>query len=500
MRLVVTTPLRPSEDRTASTGIPGLDDILAGGFTTRRLYLIEGEPGTGKTTLALQFLFEGTRQGEPALIVALAETKEELQAIARSHGWSLDGIHIQELPANGSGPDRQYTVFHPGEIELVGTVRQIFSAVDATQAKRVVIDSLSELRLLAESPLRYRRQIIALKQFFATRDCTVLLLDDCSTLENDLQLHSLAHAVVRLEQLHPEFGAERRRLRVTKYRGVRFRGGNHDFNIRPGGLQVYPRLVAAEHRCVVDRELIRSGLPALDQALGGGLERGSSTLIVGAAGCGKSSFATQFVAGAVAAGLRAAMFVFDESVSTLLTRASGLGVDLEGLVRDGRVRVRQVDPAEMSSGELVHTIRQSVDLEDAAVVVIDSLNGYLNAMPEEHYLTIQLHELLMYLGQRGVATIMVGVHHGLIGSHMTMPVDASYLADTVLLLRYFELDGDVRQAFSVAKRRGGEHERTIREFRLRNGGIHIGEPLRGFRGVLTGVPVREPAPPPGLVP
>jgi circadian clock protein KaiC len=479
-------------DRAAS-GIEGLDDILRGGFTPNRLYVIEGVPGSGKTTLAMQFLLEGVRRSEPVLYVTLSETEEELREVADSHGWSLDGITIRQLvPTEESlDPDQQYTMFHPSEVELSETTKVILSDVERTKPTRVVFDSLSELRLLATNPLRYRRQILALKQFFSGRNCTVLLLDDMTSNNHDLQVQSIAHGVVKLEQLNPEYGAERRRLVVIKYRGVSFRGGYHDYVIRRGGLEVFPRLVASEYRALAPLAKLSSGITDLDMLLGGGLERGTSTLIVGAPGAGKSSLATQFVVFAAAGGQRAALFVFDESLNTLLTRSAGLGIDLEKHVKTGAVIVQQVDPGELSPGEFAHAIRRAVETHRASVVVVDSLNGYLNAMPEERFLTIQLHELLSFLGQAGVATILIGAHQGLIGGQMITPVDASYLADAVILLRYFEAQGEVRQAISVVKKRGGAHERTIREFRMSNGKISIGPPLRDFRGVLTGVPILE---------
>jgi circadian clock protein KaiC len=479
--------------RLAKTGCEGLDDVLGGGLAPHHVYLLEGVPGSGKTTLAIQFLLEGVRQGEQVLYVTLSESEHELREVAQSHGWSLDGVAIRELAASEESlrPDEQYTMFHPSEVELGETTRSILADVQRIKPARVVFDSLSELRLLAGSPLRYRRQILALKQFFSGKNCTVLLLNDMTSESHDLQVHSIAHGVVRLEQLFPEYGAERRRMIVGKLRGVRFRGGYHDYIIRRGGLEVYPRLVAHEHHAPIPEERLSSGIAELDHLLGGGIERGTSTLIVGAAGTGKSSIAAQFVASAADRGQRAAMFIFDESVRTLLTRAAGLGIDLARHIESGRVTVRQVDPAELSPGALTAAIRDAVERQHAQVVVIDSLNGYLNAMPGERFLIIQLHELLTYLGQAGVATLLIGAHQGLIGSQMIAPVDASYLADTVILMRYFETAGEVRQAISVVKKRGGAHERTIREFRLEKGRISLGQPLREFRGVLTGVPIYE---------
>jgi len=477
----------------SATGITGLDDILCGGLTPYRLYLIEGVPGSGKTTLALRYLLEGAKAGEPVLYVTLSETEEELRAMADSHGWDLTGVTIRELvpPEESLQAAEQYTMFHPAEVELSETTRTILTDVERLKPARLVFDSLSELRLLAGDPLRYRRQLLALKQFFRGRRCTVLLLDDLTSSGRDLQVQSIAHGVLVLEQLTPEYGTDRRRVRVLKHRGRRFRGGFHDYIIQSGGLTVFPRLVASEHRRRLTEEKFTSGIEPLDKLLGGGVERGTSTLIVGSAGTGKSSISAQFVHAAAQRGQRSSMFLFDESVNTLLTRMEGLGVDLRKDLESGLVRIRQVDPAELTPGEFAHSIRQDVEEWGAACVVIDSLNGYLNAMPGERYLTIHLHELLMYLGEHGVATLLIGAHQGMIGTSMHTPVDASYLADAVVLLRYFEARGAVHQAISVIKKRGGNHERTIREFRLEAGGIFVGEPLTEFRGILTGVPFYE---------
>src|SRR6476659_3801895 len=478
----------------SATGIRGLDEILCGGLTPFRLYLIEGVPGSGKTTLAMQYLLEGARRGEPVLYVTLSETEEELRAMAEAHAYDLTGVTIRELvpPEESLQPAEQYTMFHPAEVELSETTRTILSDVDRLKPTRLVFDSLSELRLLAGDPLRYRRQLLALKQFFRGRKCTVLLLDDLTSSGRDLQVQSIAHGVLVLEQLLPEYGADRRRMRVLKHRGRRFRGGYHDYLIGTGGLQVFPRLVAAEHRTNLDEQKFSSGISQMDELIGGGLERGTSTLIVGAAGTGKSSLASQFVAAAAGRGQRSAMFIFDESKNTLLSRMSGLGVNLRQHVENGTVSIRQVDPAELTPGEFAWAIRREVEENQAKIVVIDSLNGYLNAMPGERFLTIHLHELLMFLGEKGVATILIGAHQGMMGPMVT-PVDASYLADAVILLRYFEARGEVRQAISVITKRGGRHERSIRDFSLESDGIQVGAPLRGFRGVLTGVPVETGA-------
>ncbi len=483
-------PLNAS-NRLVATGVPGLDDVLGGGLTQSRLYLVEGTPGAGKTTIALQFLLEGVRRGESVLYITLSETASELLGVARSHGWDLEGIHMREmLPTQESlQPDEQYTMFHPSEVELGETMQKILADVETLAPTRVVFDSLSELRLLAGNSLRYRRQILALKQFFGGRTCTVLLLDDMTSTEHDLQVQSIAHAVLRLEQLATDYGASRRRLIVVKFRGQQYRGGYHDYKIVRGGLIVFPRLVAAEHPADVEQMKLPSGIGELDDLLGGGLEKGASTLFVGAPGTGKSSVAVQFALAAARRGECAAIFVFDESLNTLRTRCEGMGMSLRHFIDAGLIRLRQIDPAALSPGELVHEIRDAVSNHQAKVVVIDSLNGYLNAMPDERFLIVQLHELLTFLGQSGVATLLIGAQHGVIGTQMQTPVDASYLADAVVLLRYFEANGEVRQAISVMKKRGGAHERSIRGFSMSECGIKVGPPLREFRGILTGVPV-----------
>jgi circadian clock protein KaiC len=484
-----------NSNRKVATGIAGLDNVLNGGFTANRIYLIEGDPGSGKTTLGLQFLLEGRRLGEKGMYVSLSETKEELDGVARSHGWSLEGIYCYELlPSDDTlNPDAQSRLFHPSEVELSDTTRSILGEVARREPKRVVFDSLSEMRLLAQHPLRYRRQVLALKQFFIGRQCTVLLLDDRTSADNDLQLHSLAHGVITLEHMALEYGAERRRLRPLKMRGSPFRGGYHDFMIRTGGLEVFPRLVAAEHHRRFPSDPLKSGVAEIDALLGGGLDRGTSALLLGPAGAGKSTIAAQFVCAAAHQGEKSVVFTFDESVGTLLARAEGLGLDMKGGMDAGRIRLQQVDPAELSPGEFIYRIRRAVENDGVRVVVIDSLNGYLSAMPEERFLTIQLHELLTYLGQQGVVTIMIVAQQGLLGHGMQTPVDASYLADTVLALRYFESGGKLRRALSVVKKRSGAHEDSLREFFLTGSGLRVGNPLDQYHGIFSGIPTHVPA-------
>lgn len=475
----------------AETGITGLDDILHGGFIEHRMYLVEGNPGSGKTTLALQFLFAGLKANQKCLYVTLSETREELRAGAISHGWSLDGIEVVELIAEESDLDAesQLTMYNAADLELAETTKRVLAAVEQLQPSRVVFDSLSELRLLAQSPLRYRRQILALKQFFSGRKCTVLLLDDRTGESTDLQLQSIAHGVISLEQITPAYGSARRRVQVQKFRGTDFRGGFHDYSICRGGLFVYPRLIAAEHSEVFTRTRIQSGVTALDSLLGGGPDRGTSTLLLGPAGSGKSTIAVQYAIAAAARGDHAAIFAFDESIATLEARTAALGIKFKQGVEGGEVEIQQIDPTELSPGEFSFLVRQAVEVNHASVVVIDSLNGYLHSMPQEQFLTAQLHELLTYLGRRGVTTLMVVAQHGMMGATMQVPVDTSYLADSVVLLRYFEYAGKVKKAISVVKKRSGPHEESIRELHFDGEGIHLGEPLTQFRGILTGIPV-----------
>jgi circadian clock protein KaiC len=472
------------------TGIPGLDAILSGGLIPGRLYLLDGDPGAGKTTFALQFLLDGVSRGERCLYVTLSETREELEAGALSHGWSLNGIDVVELVADAEDLDGEsdLTMLNPSEVELTETTRKVLVAVDGLKPTRMVFDSLSELRLLAQNSLRYRRQILALKQFFVGRDCTVLLLDDRTAEGPDLQLHSIAHGVISLEFKAPAYGKVRRELQILKFRGSDFASGFHDFVIKAQGIELFPRLVAADHSADFARSVIVSDVDALDALLGGGIERGTSTLLVGPPGSGKSSIAFQFAAAATARGDHAAAFIFDETKSALLARSRGIGLRFAEGVGPGELLIRQIDPAEISPGEFVHAIRESVERQRARVVIIDSLNGYLNAMPHSSYLTAQLHELLSYLNNKGVATFLVVAQSGLMGN-MVSPIDASYLADSVVMLRYFEHAGMVKKAISILKKRTGAHEESIRELWLESDGIHLSEPLLQFRGVLTGVPL-----------
>jgi circadian clock protein KaiC len=474
------------------TGIPGFDDIARGGLVPDRLYLLDGEPGAGKTTFALQYLLEGARLGERCLYVTLSETKEELLSGATSHGWSLDSVEIIELVTEADlDGESDLTMLNPSEIELTETTRRVLAAVERVQPNRMVFDSLSEMRLLAQGSLRYRRQILALKHFFSGRSCTVLLLDDRTAEGPDMQLHSIAHGVISLDYKSPPYGQLRRQLEIKKLRGSDFASGFHDFVIRTGGIEVFPRLVASDHANSFERASLPSGVTMLDSLLGGGVERGTSTLLMGPPGCGKSTIAVQYAAAAAQRGDHAAAFIFDETKAALLARMSGLGLPITEGTQAGEVMIRQVDPVEISPGEFAHVVREAVERYKARVVVIDSLNGYLNAMPQSKYLTAQLHELLSYLNNSGVATFLVVAQSGMMGSNMTSPVDASYLADSVVLLRYFEHAGRIKKAISVLKKRTGGHEESIREMWFDDTGVHLSEPLLGLRGVLTGVPVER---------
>ena len=470
------------------TGVPGLDDILGGGLPSNRLYVVQGTPGVGKTTLALQFLLEGAARGESVLYITLSETEEEVREIASSHGWKLDGLNLYELSMAEQALrlDEENTLYSTAEVELKETIRVILQHVDSVQPTRIVFDSLSEIRLLAQSPVRYRRQLLALKQYFAGRRSTILLLGDLTGETHDMQVESLAHGVIALEQLSVAFGADRRRLRVKKLRGASYRSGYHDFVMKKGGLRACPRLVAAEHRTTNMPPPIATGVPELDALLGGGLDRAAATLLLGPAGTGKSILTTQIACAAARANLRSAVFLFEERISTLLARAASLKLDVARHVSSGLIELQQVDPAELAPDELTQKIRDAVD-RGAKLVVIDSTSGYLASMPDAKHLTLQLHELLAYLSEAGVATILTMAQSGLVGT-MKSPIDLSYLADNVVLLRYFESAGAIRKAISIVKRRRGKHEETIRELSFSRDGVHIGAPLHGFHGILTGIP------------
>ena len=480
----------PSSVETQSTGVKGLDRILKGGLPKNRLYLIEGNPGTGKTTLGLQYLLEGASKGEACLYVTLSESKEELTSAAKSHGWSLEGLNILDLADAGQGldEDSQYTVFHPSEVELDQTTRTVMKEIERMKPNRVVFDSLSEMRMLAADPLRFRRQILALKQYFMRCDCTVLMLDDRTSDSPDRQLESIAHGVISLDYTPNEYGRQRKSLRVVKMRGLAFQSGEHDFNIETGGLVVFPRLIVEQNELgdITSTPLL-SNEENLDELVGG-LHYGTSTIVLGPAGVGKSTLTLMYVIAAAERGERSAIYIFDEGPLTLFARAASLGLELKRYVDQGLVNVRQIQIAELTPGEFAHMVSEEVEKNDARIIIIDSVNGYLMATPQEKFLVMQFHDLLDYLNRKGVISIMIVGQFGLIGP-MSTPIDLSYLADTVILMRYFESGGVIRQAVSLLKKRAGKHERTIREYRIDHGGIQLSEPLTDFQGVLTGVPV-----------
>jgi circadian clock protein KaiC len=472
-----------------STGISGLDDILQGGLPQGHLYLFEGEPGTGKTTLGMHFLLAGLAAGESGLYVTLSETANELKEVAKSHGWDLDqaGLEVFELvSAEQLGPDAEQSIIHPAELELNQTVQGVMARIQADRPQRVVFDSLSEMRLLAQDPLRYRRQVLALKHFFARHDCTVLMLDDLSAATGDMQLRSIAHGVVWLQQIVGEYGADKRFLRVAKMRGIGFRSGEHDFTLKTGGLEVFPRLIAAEHHKTFTPENVSTGNEAFDAALGGGLVRGSNTLFVGPSGVGKTTTAIACVHATLRRGEKAAYYLFDEGLGTLLPRAKALGYPLQDYMDDEQFLLSALDPAEVTAGEFASRVRRSVEQDGVRTVVIDSLNAYLQAMPGSKFLMLQMHELLTYLNKRGVMTILVLGQHGILGQGR-LDIDLSYLSDAVVLFRYFEARGNLLKAVSVAKSRANKHANTIHEFRLGGQGVEVGVALTDFEGVVSGV-------------
>lgn len=477
-------------DRPSPTGIAGLDEILRGGLPENRLYLLLGSPGVGKTTIALQYLLEGARIGETSLYIALSETRDEILSVARSHRWPIEQISIFELSAleQQLAQEERNTVFHPAEIELNKTTQLLLQRIQEVKPKRLVLDSLSELRLLSDSALRYRRQMLSLKQFFAGQQMTVLLLDDHSADGGDLHVQSIAHGVIMVEKVVSDYGAEKRRITINKMRGLNFVGGYHDAMIVPGGMRIFPRVVGSAHRRKNARGPAPSGIGHLDALLGGGLERGTSCLLLGPAGTGKSTIALQFAVAAAGRGELVLMCIFEENLDTMLARAASVGMPLEEFIAAGRIRIMEIDPAELAPGEFAHRVIDQVRNEEARLVIIDSLNGYLQAMPDGSYLTIQLHELLSFLNRNGVLSLMTVAQHGLVGQ-MQAPVDITYLADTVILLRFFEQSGRIRKAISVIKKRIGKHEDTLREFRIDDQGLRVGEPLEEFHGVLTGTPV-----------
>jgi circadian clock protein KaiC len=484
------SPIEKRKEKRFKTGVLGFDTILNGGFPENRLYLMQGEPGTGKTTLAFQFLLEGIAEGQKCLYISFSESREELESVAQSHGWDISKLDMLELGSieEQLKPEAQNTIFYPSEVEMNQTMGVLYSEIKRIKPKRIVFDSISEMRMLAESSLRYRRQMLALKQFFAKEDCTVLLLDDLTTSPTDLQVQSIVHGVVNLQKLHPEFGNERRRLNIVKLRGIEYLGGFHDYVIKKGGIDVFPRMISAQHEAKTSMMVYSSGIKELDDLLGGGIDGGTSTLFLGPAGTGKSTLATQYAYSAAERGEKSIIFAFEEGVATLLIRTASVGMNIQKHLESGMMKVMKIDPAQLSPGEFADLIRTAVLKENFKVVSIDSLNGYLHAMPQEQFLTLQLHELLTFLSAQGVATLLVLAQQGMMGHMMNTPIDLTYLADTVVITRYFENAGTVRKAVSVIKQRSGVHESTIRELTFTKKGLIVGRPLTEFKGVLTGVP------------
>ncbi len=474
----------------APTGVTGLDEILAGGLPQNHLYLLQGKPGTGKTTLAIQFLLEGARRKEKVLYITFSETKAELEDVARSHGWNFSGVDILELSAISAqiSASHQTTLFHPSEVELAKTIELLLTKIKEVNAVRIVFDSVSELRLMADSSLRYRRQMLAFKEFFVGRGSTVLFLDDLTVEAGDIHVQSIVHGVLLLEKFRATYGVERRQFHIVKLRGIKFKGGTHDYLIEVGGIEMYPRLVAADHKETFSKRTLSSGVTALDELLGGGLDRGTSNLIMGPAGTGKSTICIRFAVSAAERGEKVALFSFEESTTNLISRAHALGLNLQKHFDSGAIVLRKIDPAELTPGQFAAALRGASTIDNVDMVVIDSLNGYLHAMPEQQFLMLQLHELLAYLGNRGVVTVMVLAQAGIMGSNMQTPMDLTYLADTVIVTRYFEAFGSIKKAISVIKKRTGSHEESLRELRIGQGGVIVGEVLKDFKGIFSGIP------------
>ena len=485
--------MRTSSDESSriTSGIPGLDEILNGGVPRKTLLLIEGRPGSGKTTIALQFLLQGVREGETCLLITNAESAQQLDWIAATHGWKLDGIHVSEWreSADSAGEDAEdYTLFAEAEVEVGETLQYLYAEIERVQPTLLVIDTISALRVLAPTPAFYRRQLRRIREFLSTRSCTTLILDDASTGEKDARSQTLADGIIELNQVDFTYGMDRRRLRVRKLRGSTYVTGAHDFSITTGGIVLYPRLVARTHAKGGALEPLSSTIAELDRLSGGGLPRGTSTLMIGPAGTGKSTLSTIYALAAAGRGEKCCILLLDERIETHVARSQGLGLEIEAAMEAGSIRIQELNAAELSPGEIAHLLVRQVEEDDVGLVVIDTLNGYLHSAMEEPTVLLHLRELVAYLGRRNIVTLLTLTQHGIFGPAMLTPMDVSFLADNVFLLRYFEESGGIRQALSMVKKRTGQHERTIREFVLAPGSISVGPPLREFSGILTGTP------------